>query len=67
MSWSRVLIPVGWIALGYSFIKRYFRLTPVVLASVFVAYLLSVTVGFHNREAAVNMGGMIGCLLNSPP
>lgn len=38
-------------------IKRYFRLTPIVLASCVSAYLLQATLGFHNVEAATAIGG----------
>lgn len=33
-----------------AFIKRYFRLTPVVLSSVILAWILSVTIGFHSAS-----------------
>lgn len=38
-------------------LKRYLRLTPMVLASTVFAYLLSVTLGFHTGECAQKMGG----------
>ena len=31
-----------------AFVKRYFRLTPVVLSSVVLAWLFSITIGFHS-------------------
>ncbi|MFD1557198.1 acyltransferase family protein [Paraburkholderia silviterrae] len=40
-----------------SAIKRYFRLTPIVLASCVAAFLLQGMVGFHNVEAAQAIGG----------
>ncbi|MCL9940485.1 acyltransferase [Klebsiella aerogenes] len=40
-----------------SFIKRYFRLTPLVLASVILAVILQNTIGFHNVEMAAIVGG----------
>ena len=38
-------------------LKRYFRLTPMVLGSTLFAYIISITVGFHTIECAKNMGG----------
>lgn len=45
------------IDLHAGFLKRYFRLTPVVLASTVLAVLLQSTIGFHNAEAARMIGG----------
>ncbi|WP_175982543.1 acyltransferase family protein [Caballeronia zhejiangensis] len=41
-------------------VKRYFRLTPVVLASTVLAWLASVTIGLHNASAAAAIGGNEG-------
>jgi len=38
-------------------IKRYFRLTPVVLVSMIGAFLLGISIGFHNHLAAQELGG----------
>lgn len=43
--------------LSSGFAKRYFRLTPVALSSLLLAYCLQITIGFHNREAAYAIGG----------
>ncbi|MEJ2768153.1 acyltransferase [Mycetohabitans sp. B46] len=44
-------------------VKRYFRLTPVVLASTMLAWLASVTIGLHNISAADAIGGHEGLLV----
>lgn len=41
-----------------SAIKRYFRLTPIPLAAVVMAWIVYSTFGFHNKEASQLMGGI---------
>jgi len=43
--------------LSFSFVKRYFRLTPLILFSTLFAFFLQQTIGFHNKELSTFIGG----------
>ncbi len=48
---------IGGNALGVGAAKRYFRLSPPIVASMVVTYALVKLVGYHGNEAAAMMGG----------